>query len=63
MRVYVVDEVPSDKKEVGSPKHLYYVHKEGYPYIPVFGSIGTKQKAVIICKQYNLDGKAHFVRR
>ena len=60
MRKYVVDIVP--------PKYLtseakgetvYYVHMDGFPNIPVFGSIGCKSKANKICRQYNADGSVH----
>lgn len=33
---------------------LWYVHMEGYAYIPVFGSFTpSKRKAQAIAKQYN----------
>lgn len=32
---------------------LWYCHMEGFPYIPVFGSIGSKKKAMLVCKQKN----------
>ena len=38
---------------------VYYVHMDGFPNIPVFGSIGTKAKANKICRQYNADGKLY----
>lgn len=31
----------------------WYCHRRGYPYIPVFGSIGDKAKAMGICRMYN----------
>ena len=31
----------------------YYCHMRGYPYIPVFGSIGDKKKAKKMCDMYN----------
>ena len=31
----------------------YYCHRKGYPYIPVFGSIGDKKKAQEICRLMN----------
>ena len=34
-------------------KVFYYCHKKGYEYIPVFGSIGSKEKARDICKLMN----------
>lgn len=33
----------------------YYCHAEGYPYIPVFGSIGDKKKAQEVCRLMNRD--------
>ena len=60
MRLYVVNEVPSDKIPVGCQEKLYYCHAEGWPSIPVFGSIGSKAKAAKVCRLYNLDGKAYY---
>ena len=31
----------------------WYCHMRGYPYVPVFGSIGDKKKAKKICDMYN----------
>ena len=31
----------------------WYCHKRGYPYIPVFGSIGSKAKARRVCDMMN----------
>lgn len=31
----------------------WYCHRRGYPYVPVFGSIGDKAKAMEICRMYN----------
>ena len=37
----------------------WYCHMRGYPYVPVFGSIGDKKKADNICKTMNESvGKA-----
>lgn len=33
----------------------YYCHAEGYPNIPVFGSIGDKKKAHEVCRLMNRD--------
>lgn len=46
MKPYVVSEL---KEQKGA----YYCHKRGYPYIPVFGSIGDKRKAEKVCKMMN----------
>lgn len=32
---------------------VWYCHKKGYDYIPVFGSIGDKKKAQSVCKMMN----------
>jgi hypothetical protein len=36
-----------------SGKEFYYCHKDGFSYIPVFGSIGSKSQANKICKEMN----------
>ena len=58
--LYVVSEVPSDKMPSGCPVRLYYCHNERTPNIPVFGSVGTKSDAAKVCRERNLDGKAHY---
>ena len=37
----------------------WYCHMRGFPYIPVFGSIGDKKKAKEYCKMMN--GQKHSV--
>lgn len=32
---------------------FWYAHLEGYPYVPVFGSIGTKSHAMKVARLYN----------
>ena len=32
---------------------LWYCHKRGFAYIPVFGSVGDKTKAKKVCDIYN----------
>lgn len=32
---------------------VWYCHLTGYPYIPVFGSIGDKHKAQQVCDMMN----------
>lgn len=32
---------------------LWYAHKEGFAYVPVFGSFGTKAHAMRYAKLYN----------
>ena len=34
-------------------KGVWYCHHRNYPYIPVFGSIGEKEKAQKVCDIYN----------
>lgn len=61
---YVVDKVPSEYlKNAPAGTEYWYCHKKGFPYIPVWGSIGTKKEAEAVCRQYNLDGKAHYGSR
>ena len=45
MKPYVISE---DKKG-----GFWYCHMRGYPYIPVFGSIGDKKKAQRVCDMMN----------
>lgn len=53
MKKYIVEQVPSKwlKGKVTEP--VYYCHEKGFDYIPVFGSIGSKEKATDICKLMN----------
>ena len=32
---------------------FYYCHLRGFPYCPVFGSIGSYQKASAVCRTMN----------
>ena len=60
MRKYVVDIVPQKNLSPESKgETVYYVHMDGFPDVPVFGSIGPKAKANKICRQYNADGSVH----
>lgn len=34
-------------------KKFYYCHRRGFPNVPVFGSIGSYQKAKSVCDMYN----------
>lgn len=36
-----------------SKSGAWYCHMEGYPYIPVFGSIGDKKKALAVMRERN----------
>lgn len=51
---YVVSETKDavDAK-TGKPCKCWYVHLEGFNYVPVFGSFGTKEHANKICKLMN----------
>lgn len=40
--------ISQDKKQ-----GFWYCHKRGYPYIPVFGSLGDKEKAQRVCRLMN----------
>lgn len=59
--MYVIERVPT-KYIASNPEHedLWYCHMKGYDYIPVFGSIGSRQKAAAVCRQRNPDGKVHY---
>ena len=60
MTKYVVDIVPQKHLTPESKgETVYYVHMDGFPDVPVFGSIGNKAKANKICRQYNPDGSLH----
>lgn len=55
---YVVDIVPPKYLEAEAKgETVYYVHMDGFPHIPVFGSFGSKQKANKICRMYNIEGR------
>ena len=41
-------------------KEFWYCHQEGFAYIPVFGSIGTKSHANKFCKMMNTSIKYHY---
>lgn len=48
MKQYIVSKtIDSDGKE------CWYCHLKGFPYVPVFGSIGDKVKANRVCKMMN----------
>ena len=57
---YVVDRVPSNMLAPGEKGPVWYCHMEGYPNVPVFGSVGTKRVAETVCRTRNLDGKVHY---
>ena len=59
---YIVAQVPSNMMAGtdGVKKSLWYCHRIGFPNIPVFDSIGTKQHAAAVCRTYNMDGKVRY---
>jgi hypothetical protein len=61
MNNYIVERVPSKYiSGAHSDEEIWYCHQRGYDYIPVFGSIGEKSKAVAVCKRMNLDGRVRY---
>lgn len=61
---YIVEKVPQEYLKGAPPGTEYwYCHREGYCYIPVWGSIGTKREAEKVCREYNLDGKVRYGRQ
>ena len=59
-RRYIIELVPSKRLGPGTTGPLWYCHRAGWPDVPVFGSIGTKQQAAAVCRAYNLDGKVYY---
>ena len=58
---YIAERVSQEyKPQSDDGSEVWYCHLKGYSYVPVFGSIGTKQKAVEVCKQMNPDGKVRY---
>lgn len=47
-RGYIVDKAITDDGHT-----VYYCHHKDFPAIPVFGSIGSYQKAKAMCDAYN----------
>ena len=63
-KCYTVSLLPEKMKDPASKgKKLYYVHAEGYPNVPIFGSIGTNRHARTICDAYNGIPKSERGRR
>lgn len=54
MKKYIVSEVPSNMISSNKEK-VYYCYMEGFPNIPVFGSIGDKATAKKVCKYMNAN--------
>ena len=65
---YVVEQVPYDMlgdiqyEQKNKWDRPWYCHMRGYEYIPVFGSIGTKEEAESVCRKMNTDGKVRYER-
>ena len=62
---YLVEEIPADVKVEclgidARPGKVWYCHRKGFPYCPVFGSIGTKKEAEAVCRTYNIDGRVRY---
>lgn len=53
MKPYVYERVPPKYNECG--KEMWYFHMRDFPNIPVFGSIGSKEKAKEVCKTMNTN--------
>ena len=45
---YVVSQTYDDEH-----KPVWYCHLDGFSYVPVFGSIGSRQKAQTVCRMMN----------
>lgn len=50
---YIAEPVPGKYRTAGAPEDMWYVHLEGFHYIPVFGSIGTKKHAKEVARIMN----------
>lgn len=62
---YLVETIPADVKveclnPAPDPGPVWYCHRKGFPYCPVFGSIGTKKQAEAVCRTRNPDGKVRY---
>ena len=62
---YLVEMIPVDVKitafsPLPGPGEIWYCHRKGFPYCPVFGSIGTKKQAEAVCRTYNKDGRVRY---
>lgn len=52
--MYVVSECKDAfDNETGKPIKCWYVHMKDFPHIPVWGSFGSKQHAISVCKTMN----------
>ena len=62
-KYYMIERVPTkyaDPAALHDGVEQWYCHMKGYPYVPVFGSMGTKAEAAAVCRTYNLDGKVRY---
>lgn len=59
-KYYLIEQVPSNMRAGDYTGPLWYCHMKGFPRVPVFGSIGTKQKAAAVCRTRNPDGKVRY---
>lgn len=50
---YIAEPVPYKYRTAETPKETWYVHLEGFYFIPVFGSVGTKKHAKEIARIMN----------
>lgn len=50
---YIAEPVPAKFRTAETPKETWYVHLEGYGYVPVFGSIGDREHAKAYAKRMN----------
>ena len=60
---YLIERVPSkyaDPRAAREGVELWYCHMNGFPYIPVGGSIGIKEEAAAVCKIMNLNGRVYY---
>lgn len=50
---YIAEPVPGKYRTVETPPDTWYVHLEGFDYVPVFGSVGTKDHAKECARMMN----------
>lgn len=51
--IYVVSELPKNRKPPGVKERMYYCHMRQFPGVPIVGSVGTKQHARHYAELYN----------
>ncbi len=57
---YIVEKVPLNRLAGGTQGPVWYCHLAGFSYVPVFGSIGERERAVEMCRCMNPDGRVYF---